>query len=1310
MRSVMCAITLALVLHAAAIADNPVTNGGFEVLDSAYFPRDWSPVGAGVEVTTEARSGRYALRINRMASKPMPAETGLNRGWAPGGAPGAMLEQTKGTLRAWIKVRSASPDATISLVVIPMGRSGVEDTGEMRAMRNVPNEYAGDGTWHELRLAYDYSARQSVRWVHVGMRLVGGPVDVVVDDMELLEGPVPILELEKVHVYPDKADPAARAMLTATVANEGTMPSGPVSVVVHLPDGISATGPADPIELVPGDGKTLRWQLRGKLAPGRVVIRATAATGVAERVVRLEPRMEIYSALLRPGIVAPRAAARLAVTLWNRGTASSGEVRVELRTFGGVRASDSVLVFAPIPPGRRAVREIEVRAPTVASLAGGVECRIRGAADGFEPVRVSLETTDAVRSRPVPALAGVQLRTGADRTMADFGQSSSRAPLARMPHLGRITARLPNGRVQTLTARYGAPTRSGNVLTLRSVQRDSAGATWSFTAAFTRLSSRATRLTIAVSTDRQRRVALFEGPMLLVGEGAYGSLKSEAIFPGLEWLVDDEVSSSDLDILASHPDRPRYAPHPNKVTIPAMAVSGRFGTAALLWSAADRWDGQHDRPQPVFASPDRIGGIAAHRLGLIAPSPVELDRSARGGLVREAHYTREAAAADALRDIILRAGQELRLSAVLYAGPSGSSALDGVEEWFAWHRPAAPAPAPRGSDREQVAWSMEAYLRTLWSGPDTGWYPYLLGPAIWRRPALNPTYAYDLLQAVRLLPEDPRRQAWEDRLRSAGFMAPADTETAERVPTAEDLQFAEGDPVTFLIAHANASLELISAQAPDGSYSFDADRRDAGVFKGYDFHELGEPGAVEIGLIAAKAYQLLQIARIVGDRSFYEAGVRSLNRMERYRVPRAAQVWEVPVHTPDILAAADAVDAYLEAYWYSGERKWLERARIWARRGLPFVYFWNAPGKLWMRYGSIPVFGASQMRGSWFGNVVQWNGLRYAFALLKLYRHDPEARYGGLSWRDIAVGITRSAMYQQSDSPDLLTLWPDSLHTITGVRAAWEFAPRQILKNVTWWLGWPEMPLTVRAKTPDGRIIRVSGLGHIGEVRASGNTLSVRVQHPSRGRGSVLIAGVSAPSEVRMGDQQVPRVSSRIVAGRPGWRYDPRLRAVAVHIPHGGDAVIRLSGIRAADPDLAVARVDRLSFEFDDGFEGWSAQNDTAELEVRDGQLQGRSSGGDPFLVRPNCHIIGSDIREVVVRIRADGHGGGQFYWTTAASPAFDEQKVFPFTFPADGEWHEVSVPVTNHPHWRGQIVTGLRIDPVNAANVSFAIDWVRAR
>ncbi len=1314
MGRLVIAAMAALMYASVSRADNVITNGGFERLDAAYFPADWSAVGRGVSVTTDAHSGRYALRLNRSRTTPMDPETGLNRGWNPNGGRGAMLDETHGIVRAWIKVNSAATDASIVLVVIPMAEPGFENTGEQRAIRTIPADMA-DGRWHEFRVAYDYRANKDVRWVHVGMRLTGGPADVIVDDFEYIAGAAPILQFEKLHIYPDKAEPDRRAMLTATLSNDGTAAVGPVSLVVHLPDGMTAEGPTQAGPLEAGDGAPLRWTIRGSLRPGVIRLTAVSPSERIERSVALSPRVELVSALASPGIVMPGRAVTVAVTVWNRGTATSPPAKIKLRTYGGARAATGEIVFGPIAAGRHVAKSFRMTAARSAGAACGVVCIPSGASSG-DVQTVALEVTDAVNARQVAVVPGLYVRRGSDRTIAEAVRTVKGSPSVafRMPHLGRLTVRLPDGRVETLTAVHSAPKRTAGGVVLGSSRRDRAGGGWSFAAEVIRLRPDVFRLTISARCTRARRVCLFEGPTLLVGEGGKGSARYEAIFPGLEWLVDNEVSSSDLDIVADHPDRRRYAPHPNKVTIPAMSVADGAGAVAMLWDPSARWDGVRDRPQPTFASPDRLGGMAAHRMGLIAPNPIGRTNATATGTPGEAHATVQDAVKDPSADLALPAGRTLRLSAVIFVGGRGTGALDAVEQWFVWHKPAPPAPAPKGSDLAQVSWSMQAYLRTLWDTPSTGWFPYLLGPAIWRKPAHNQSYAYDLLQAIRMIPDDPARPQWEDRLASAGFPAPSrdggGLPLPDRIPSADDMQFGEGDPIAFLNQQATAVMSLIASQSADGAWVFDADLRDHGVFRGYDYHELGEPGEVEVGLIALKASRLLQMARVTGDRSFYDAGVRSLKRMEKFRVPRAAQVWEVPVHTPDILAAADAVDAYLEAYWFSGNKDWLAKARLWARRGMPFVYVWNAPGMTWMRYGSIPVFGASGKRGSWFGHVVQWNGLRLALAYLKLHPHDPDTRLGGLSWRDLAVGITRSAMYQQSHKAEYLAAWPDSLHTITGVRAAWEFAPRQILKNVFWWLGRREMPLTTRVRAGTGDTVRITSLGQIAKAQVTETGLTFTVTHPPNGRGSVLISGVTEPTRVTVGGARVPVARQRLGGGIAGWRYDPRMRAAAVHIPRDGPVEVRLDGVRPAQSDLAVPLARRIAFEFDAGFDGWGAENDTTDFRASDGALAGRSTGGDPYLVRPNCSVRGDDVAEVRLRIRATGNGGGQFFWTTSSSPAFDEAKALRFSFPPDGDWHEVALQVGQHPRWKGQTVTAIRIDPASASSVAFAIDWVRAR
>ena len=122
--------------------------------------------------------------------------------------------------------------------------------------------------------------------------------------------------------------------------------------------------------------------------------------------------------------------------------------------------------------------------------------------------------------------------------------------------------------------------------------------------------------------------------------------------------------------------------------------------------------------------------------------------------------------------------------------------------------------------------------------------------------------------------------------------------------------------------------------------------------------------------------------------------------------PRGAQTWEVPLHTPDILASAHMVRAYTLGYILSGKQEHLEQARYWAWTGVPFVYL-VAPteGEIGL-YGTIAELGATNLRAPvWFGRPVQWCGLVYSSALHLLSQYDKDG-----PWETIAKGITATGL------------------------------------------------------------------------------------------------------------------------------------------------------------------------------------------------------------------------------------------------------------------------------------------------------------
>ncbi|MCL5995519.1 MAG: hypothetical protein M1546_05615, partial [Chloroflexi bacterium] len=116
------------------------------------------------------------------------------------------------------------------------------------------------------------------------------------------------------------------------------------------------------------------------------------------------------------------------------------------------------------------------------------------------------------------------------------------------------------------------------------------------------------------------------------GEGSFGPARESGLFPGLEFLTGAEQSSG--TDFADPPANRRYVPHPNKITIPFMAVNAEVAdppagcwcklwlvtaacgrvpmgsaqpqhvTTGLIWDPLQRWDGIHDRPAALFASPN----------------------------------------------------------------------------------------------------------------------------------------------------------------------------------------------------------------------------------------------------------------------------------------------------------------------------------------------------------------------------------------------------------------------------------------------------------------------------------------------------------------------------------------------------------------------------------------------------------------------------------------------------------------------------------------------------------------------------------
>ena len=167
-----------------------------------------------------------------------------------------------------------------------------------------------------------------------------------------------------------------------------------------------------------------------------------------------------------------------------------------------------------------------------------------------------------------------------------------------------------------------------------------------------------------------------------------------------------------------------------------------------------------------------------------------------------------------------------------------------------------------------------------------------------------------------------------------------------------------------------------------------------------------DPGPCN-GFTAITAERMLEEATLTGDEEVIAAVLAALDACDRAAppgVPRGAQPWEMPLHTPDILAAARLVRCQVLGYLLDGRSERIERARQWAWTGATMTYLQSPPPGPLGGYATIGVLGATHWEAPvWIGQPVQWCGLVYRSALEELARVD---RDEGDTWRRLARGIT----------------------------------------------------------------------------------------------------------------------------------------------------------------------------------------------------------------------------------------------------------------------------------------------------------------
>ena len=656
-----------------------------------------------------------------------------------------------------------------------------------------------------------------------------------------------------------------------------------------------------------------------------------------------------------------------------------------------------------------------------------------------------------------------------------------------------------------LAARADVREESGSLVET-STQTDPDGATWRVQRRYRAAKvDGSVDVETTVSVDRDRELTFFPAFVLLPGAGSFGAAKSQALFCGLEYLGVDAASRSEADVIG--PASKRRVPDTLKITIPLMTVCAGGSYVGLAWAP-------QATVSAVFDSPDRTFASGGHVMGLLLPGSDGRGRIDGELLPEIPHH--------------LKANEPVTVKATVLGG-AGNSVVPAIKQYVALHG-LPPLPDTGMDAQAYYRWAAGGWLDSkIREGP-------LVRHAVW--PGFGAQRAADAAVWMRWLAAQTTDEPLGRRL----------TETADAVASAvPPAQYNIAavshvrDPVASLVlGHSLDNAQAAEEQArallkrfePNGSVLFHREPNKE------DFSRTNLTPTSN-GLTATHVARLLDLAAVSGNADLIDASLRLLRKLDRYQddVPRGAQSWEVPLHTPDVLASAWLVRAYVTGYELTGDRDLLDRAAYWAWTGVPFVYLRSPVDAPVGPYATIAVYGATNwVSPVWFGQPVQWCGLVYADALYRLAEHDSSG-----PWKQLADGITASGVQQSWPASDRERqgLLPDFYH--------------------------------LRAQTSDGPAINPGTLA-ANAARLFGGP-AVYDFHPFRKSGLI----VHAPGAIE-GPRETPegiRFRVRSWPGEPyellasGLRHEPAIRINSADPPPdaartfdaaGGRLVVRLKG------------------------------------------------------------------------------------------------------------------------------------------------------
>ena len=523
-----------------------------------------------------------------------------------------------------------------------------------------------------------------------------------------------------------------------------------------------------------------------------------------------------------------------------------------------------------------------------------------------------------------------------------------------------------------------------------------------------------------VLADANRSVIFMPMLTLLPGAGSFGTNKTQAVFSGLEFL-ENEPSSSEADVIG--PGARRQVPNSLKITFPLMAVCANGSYVGLIWE-------QQSQISALFDSPDRIFNSGGHAMALIFPGSNPAQRE-DGSILPYGGAT-------------LRPNEKL-ISRATIIGGRGHTTIPAVEQYV--KRRGLPELPNTGYSADEF-FTLEAHGWLDSKIRDGAKFRHAVGNNFGSAAVADAPFYMDWL--AEKISDHALASRLNDTAREAlALVSPPNYNSAAvghiRHPAEALVYGAVQENAQAALAQGRGHLGMFK---PDGSVEYHAPGKGLDLGKTHWSREAN-------GLAATHVTTVLERAAFSGDRALIQEAIRLLHALDKFRdtVPRGAQTWEVPLHTPDILASAYLVRAYVLGYELTNDSAFLDQAKYWAWTGVPFIYLTPptpAPAGV---YSTIPVFGATQFTAPlWIGLPVQWCGLVYGDAIRRLARYDQEG-----PWLKLANGIAAAGVQHTHTAaePDFQGLLPDSYDLRAQHRNPVPINPATLLPEAIQYYGFP---------------------------------------------------------------------------------------------------------------------------------------------------------------------------------------------------------------------------------------------------------------